>query len=292
MSLSEDLIDALRDRIEACEKRLEELDERREYMKETHDEVRKLLYDEWRPEKFDPDDPKTYPPCLRNQRHTLNLLDKLNEAVGYALKFVIKYRYPRNQQEPPPPVQSTSQPQQPIVIQTGQQQEGGGSRVRSWWTGFWEVRLEKMRLQYLRELAEREAPKAVTPRVVRDPIEVGNELLAALHETKKFLNDCYLVWPIHRTWAFALNVHEALRDRLTRLLSTIEAFCYAALDQEKDRINDQLLQQIGFFTRVLEAQAQAPVTIQEISRLYSERGYRDLDFEPRITKRRGGGEQT
>jgi len=291
LSLSEDLLDALRDRIEACEKRLDELDERRENLKQTHDEVRKLLYAEWKPDGFNPDDPKTYPPCLRDQRHTLNLLDKLNEGVGYALKLVIKHRYPQNQQEPPPPPQPTSQPQQPIVIQTGQQQEGGGPRVRSWWTGFWEVRLEKMRLQYLREMAEREAPKAVTPRVVRDPIEVGNELLASLHETKKFLCDCYLVWPVHRTAAFALNVHEALRDRLTRLLSTIESFCYAALDLEEDEINRQLLQQIGFFTRVLEAQAQAPVTIQEITRPYvGPRGVRDLDFEPPFSRRKGGGQ--
>ena len=90
--------------------------------------------------------------------------------------------------------------------------------------------------------------------------------------------------------AFALNVHEALRDRLTRLLSTIESFCYAALDLEEDEINRQLLQQIGFFTRVLEAQAQAPVTIQEITRPYvGPRGVRDLDFEPPFSRRKGGG---
>ena len=77
---------------------------------------------------------------------------------------------------------------------------------------------------------------------------------------------------------------------MTRLLSTIEAFCYAALYHDKDKINDQLLQQIGFFTRVLEAQAQAPVTIQEITRPYvGPRGVRDLDFEPPFSRRKGGG---
>ncbi len=291
MSLSEDIVRALLDRIESTEKRIDALSEKLEEIIALHDEIRKLLYQEWDPEGFEADDPKTFPPWARDHAEILSLLDELNRGVGYAMKFVIKHRYPGQHPvevapTPQPPPQP--QPQQPIVIQTGQQQEGLGSRVRSWWTGWWEVKLEKMRLDYLREMAEKEQPKAVTPRVVRDPIEIGNELLAVVHETKKFLCDCYLVWPVHRTAAFALNVHEALRDRVTRLLSTIEAFCTATKELEEDEINRQLLQQIGYFTRILEAQAQAPVTIQEITRPYlGERGLRDTDLEPPISRRRG-----
>jgi hypothetical protein len=286
VSLSEEFVEGLLDRIEACESRLDELEERRREIKEAHDQLRELLYEEWDPAGFDAADPQTYPSCLQDQGRVLGLLDELNRGVGYAIKLVIKHRYPGRHPEQPPPTQPPPQPQspQPIVLQTQPQQQSEATRVRSWWTGWWEVRLEKMRLEYLRELAERETPRAVTGRVVRDPIEVGNELLAALHETKKFLSDCYLCWPIHRNQAFALNLHEAFRDRVSRLLSTVEAFCYAALELEADEINRQLLQQIGYFTRVLEAQAQAPVTIQEIH------GYRPGGISPEdVFKRRRRG---
>jgi len=291
MSLDKELVSNLLERIQEGKEDLEDLKQKIEDIRKKNDQLRKLLYREWDPSKFDPENPETYPPCLRDQEKVLKLLDQLNIGVGYAHKLVLEYRYPEQTPKPiqPLPAEKQEKREAPVIVQTAPQGAvEQGYRVRSFWTGWHERAIEKMRLQYLREQAERERerPKILTEKVVRDPVEVGNELLAALNETKKFITDCYLCWPVHRNWAYALNVHEAFRARVTKLLTTIESFTHAALELEAKEVRHMMIAQTSYFTRILEAQAQAPVTIQEITRPYKEEGWRDMDFEPESRRRR------
>ena len=289
MSLSDELVQSLLDRVEENQAEMTKLEERIVEVKEVNDVLRDALYREWsnNDEVFHPSKKESWPPCFRNQSDILTALDGLHEGVGLAHKLVLEYRYP--EQKPPSiPVEflqprESKPPPSSVIVQTQPQSQQEASRVRSVFTGFHERAINRDWINYLRErddLDRQARPQILTAEVVRDPVEVGNELLAALNETKEFLTNCYRVWPRRRNRYFALNVHETLRQRVTKLLTIVESFTHAAMELERKEIRHQIIAQTSNFTRILEAQAMAPATIQQITNPYKESGWRDTDFDP------------
>ena len=289
MSLSDELVRSLLDRVEENQDEMTKLEERIVEIKEVNDVLRDALYGEWSDDEeiFTPYKKESWPPCFRNQSNILTALDGLHEGVGLAHKLVLEYRYP--EQKPPPIPFELLQPREPqpssnpVVVQTQPPPQQEASRVRSVFTGFHERAINRDWIKYLRdrdELDRQARPQILTSEVVRDPVEVGNELLAALNETKEFLTNCYRVWPRRRNRYFALNVHETLRQRVTKLLTIVESFTHAAMELERKEIRHQIIAQTSNFTRILEAQAMAPATIQQITNPYKESGWRDTDFDP------------
>jgi len=293
VSLSDELVQSLLDRVEENQAEMTKLEERIVEVKEVNDILRDALYGEWPRlgEPFEPSRKDSWPPCFMNQSEILTALDGLHEGVGLAHKLVLEYRYP--DQKPPPIPFELLQPREPqhpptpVIVQTQPQPQQEASRVKSVFTGFHERAINRDWIEYLRdkdELDRQARPQILTAEVVRDPVEVGNELLAALNETKEFLTNCYRIWPRRRNRYFALNVHETLRQRVAKLLTIVESFTHAAMELERKEIRHQIIAQTSNFTRILEAQAMAPATIQQITNPYKESGWRDTDFDPDQTQ--------
>lgn len=271
-------------RIEQSEQDVEWLKEKQREIIDLNDQLRAVVYQAWDPEKakrggdggwvpFSPDDPETWPPVLRDQGGILKKLDNLNVGVGLCHDLVIEHRYPElhRKPEPTPPVnhypgQQASPP--PVVIQQQPAQTGGdGSRVRSFAAGFWEHRIARMEIEHEERMEEarRRDLSVTTNRVPEDPIDaMGSRLVAELNVVKKKLNDYFLLWPDYRNRYFAAMVHADFRSRLSRLMGVIESFASSALDLWIKEQSQNLNNQMGHFTRILEAQAGVPVTIQEI----------------------------
>jgi len=298
MSLDPDITRTLLRRIKQSEQELDFVKDRQQEVIALNDRLRDLVYKEWKPAGFDPADRETWPPALRDQGVIMELLDNLNLGVGYTHELVIEHRYPElhRKPEPTPPAPQPQQQQAPVVVQTQPSAPAEGGRVRSFWTGWWETRIERMRLQAMeRQLEARRVPMDVTTeRVAEDPVDaMGSRLLGALNATKKFLTDCYLCWPSHVNRFYATLVHENFRARLSRLMGVIESFVYAATNLLIKELTQNINNQMGYFTRILEAQAGTPVTVQEFRRPYlGSGGLKDTDFEslrPRRTQPLGAG---
>ena len=261
-----------------------------------HDAIRNLLYVDWDHTDFDPKDAKTYPPCLKKSKNILEALDKLSKGISYAHRMVIEYRYPEfsRKTEPIQPAKPTPETQErpnpPVVVTQGNAAQDM-TRVRSVWTGWWEARIAKMELESRERLAVQqrkiETPRILSNNVVRDPIEMGNEFIAVLNETKGFYSDCLLQWPRRRNRYFALSVHSTMRERFTKLLTVVESFIYVATALQQKEIMNNLIAQTSHFTRIIEAYALGGVSIQQFTRPYSRDGYSDRNLFDRRTPSRG-----
>ena len=310
MALSEDdpIVSRVLEWIERGNRDLDEEKAKAEEIIGAYDDLREILYEEWDPDgvsvkaedgtysiiPFDKHNRETWPLCLRNQRRTLEAFDKLHEGVGYAHQFVIKYRYqdmnPRVQplqpvQTPQPPALS---PQVVVSPASAPVAREDSSRVRSVWTGPFEVKIERLRLE-----AEKENKRLETQRrspletgsVSRDPLEPGNELIAYLNGLREFLVRCFEGWGRRRNRWYAKSAYRKLRRMGVKLIATIESFVYATSGLNISEMNDKLTAQTSLFTEILRAQAGVPVTVQEFTQPYKPGGYSDLDFEPPSRRR-------
>ena len=193
MALTEDdpIVSRVLEWIERGNRDLDEEKAKAREIIDAYDDLRMILYAEWNPVSFSKDGRKTWPLCLRDQRATLEAFDKLHEGVGYSHQFVIKYRYqdmnPRVQ--PLQPVQSPSRfeqaaPPAVVVNPASAPVREDASRVRSVWTGPFEVMIERLRLEAEKENKRLESQRRSpleTGAVSRDPLEPGNELIAYLN---------------------------------------------------------------------------------------------------------------
>lgn len=289
------ILDAILERIIEAKQDLTKAEQKQDTIIAEHDTLRDYVYVDWNYTDFKRDNTDTYPPVLKHQALVLENLDSLNRGVGFVHELVIKYRYPELQ--PEQQQQQQEQQQTPMQMQQGMGMGGSGnpvvinagnrepsikredaSRVRSFWTGFHERKIEKMRLEHEERMAQNTRRMDVTTeKVERDPIEGANELMAALNATKRYITDCFLVWDKHRNKYFAKQVHENFRARVARLLGVIESYVYAATDLAIKEIRHVMSQQTHYYTRILEAQAATPTTIQEINKPVSEKGYWSSD---------------
>ena len=301
MSLDPMILTTLLERINEGRADLAKAEEKRDEVIALHDQLRDIAYVEWDEDDikgFKKGDRKTWPLVFQNQEAVFGALDQLNLGVGYLHELVITHRYPEmHQQETPiyqPAAPAAPQGTSQVYVQQPpvQIQREDISKVRSFWTGFHERAIEKRRLEHIERIAELEAlekrkmPDITTAKVQRDPVEAHNELLAALNATKTFLADCYLCWEgNHKNHYFATQTHTNFRSRVSRLMGAIESFVYATMDLELKEIRNTLNQQMHLFTRILEAQAQQDVTIQEFHKPFKESGYGSLDLEPKTSKR-------
>lgn len=267
------LVEPLIKMLDTIEKDKERLESKLKMIKKQNDKLRNLLYHEYRAEWF----PKKLPKEFKNQATLLRCLDNLNDGVGYAIRVVLKYRYSEPQvlmektetkkvENPTVVIQQPQQPQGPIAA--------AASRVKTFWTGWHERSMLKEELKYLRE-KEAEKPRITTSRVVRDPVEIGNEISAVLVETKKFIMDCFRCLPVHYNRWFVLNVHDELRERATKLLSTLEAFVVACTEIDLKDLRLQQIAQTGYFARIAEARAMQPMFYPPMGRPRPYGGYSD-----------------
>ena len=273
--------------LEWIERGNRDLDEEKAKAREiidAYDDLREILYEEWNPDEikekggaakvvpFSKTDRETWPLCLRDQRATLEAFDKLHEGVGYSHQFVIKYRYqdmnPRVQ--PLQPVQSQSRFEQaaaPVVVQGASAPvREDSSRVRSVWTGPFEVKIERLRLEAENENRRLETQRRSpleTGEVSQDPLEPGNELIAYLNGLREYLVRCFEGWGRHRNRYYAELTHRKLRRLGVKLIATVESFVYATSGLNISEMNDKLTAQTSLFTEILRAQAGVPVTVQE-----------------------------
>jgi len=262
--------------IEWIERGNRDLDEEKAKAREiidAYDDLRMILYAEWNPVSFSKDGRKTWPLCLRDQRATLEAFDKLHEGVGYSHQFVIKYRYqdmnPRVQPLQPIQTQAPQLTQPPQVVvspASAPVTREDASRVRSVWTGLFEVKIERLRLEAEKEIKRLESQRRSpleTGAVSRDPLEPGNELIAYLNGLREYLVRCFEGWGRHRNRYYAERTHRKLRRLGVKLIATVESFVYATSGLNISEMNDKLTAQTSLFTEILRAQAGVPVTVQE-----------------------------
>jgi len=290
MAFSEDdpIVSRVLEWIERGNRDLEEEKAKAREIIGAYDDLREILYEEWDPDgvsveaedgtysiiPFDKHNRETWPLCLRNQRKTLEAFDKLHEGVGYSHQFVIKYRYqdmnPRVQ--PLQPVQSQSRFEQaapPAVVvnpASAPVVREDSSRVRSVWTGPFEVKIERLRLEAEKEIKRLESQRRSpleTGAVSRDPLEPGNELIAYLNGLREFLVKCFEGWGRRRNRWYAEPAYRKLRRMGVKLIATVESFVYATSGLNISEMNDKLTAQTSLFTEILRAQAGVPVTVQE-----------------------------
>lgn len=223
--------------------------------------LRNFLYEEWEITDW-PELPKEF--GTKGQYNLLKHLDNLNDGVGYALTIVFKFREAETRimmerGDGGRTVRGHAiQNPQPIVIQQPPEKGGIGNlaaRSQGFFGGFWDARITKAQLDYLREREAKSKPRITTNQVIRDPVEIGNEVSAVLVETKKFIMDCYRCFPSHRNRFFVLNVHDELRERITKLLATLEAFAFASTEIHLRDIRYQQIAQTGYYARIAEARA-------------------------------------
>jgi len=293
MALNAEVLGALLERIRESRKELEDAELRQEELIALHDNVRDVAYADWDPSSFKKEDVRTWPPLLQRPETIFDYLDKLNQGVGYSHRLVIEHRYPEQHK----PATVVSQPVIPdgggnTIIQTMPPRQiisEDASRARGFWGGYFENQLKQRELKHLeqmRDLDQTIKKKDITTEVIqRDPIEMGNEILGALNATKQFVADVYLCWEGHMNRYFATQAHQNFRSRMSRLIGVIESFVFAATDLDIKEIRGTMTQQLHLYTRILEAQAQTPTTIQEITRPFREKGFDDKDLELDGSKR-------
>ena len=285
MALSEDdpIVSRVLEWIERGNRDLDEEKAKAREIIDAYDDLREILYEEWNPDEikekggaakvvpFSKTDRETWPLCLRDQRATLEAFDKLHEGVGYSHQFVIKYRYqdmnPRVQPLQPVQTQAPQPPTQPqvVVSPASAPVREDASRVRSFLTGPFEVKLERLRLEAEKENKRLEAQWKNRPleTVSKDPIEPGNELIAYLNSLREYLVRCFEGWGRHRNRYYAERTHRKLRRLGVKLIATVESFVYATSGLNISEMNDKLTAQTSLFTEILRAQAGVPVTVQE-----------------------------
>ena len=296
MALSEDdpIVSRVLDWIERGNRDLDEEKTKAQEIIDAYDDLREILYEEWNPVPFSKTDRETWPLCLRDQRKTLEAFDKLHEGVGYSHQFVIKYRYqdmnPRVQplqpiQTPQPPAQLP----QLVVSPASAPVREDASRVRSVWTGPFEVKIERLRLEAEKENKRLETQRRSpleTGEVSRDPLEPGNELIAYLNGLREYLVRCFEGWGRHRNRYYAERTHRKLRRMGVKLIATVESFVYATSGLNISEMNDKLTAQTSLFTEILRTQAGVPVTIQEFHGYKGEEGVNmEDDFKANRNKR-------
>ncbi len=273
---------------------LEEEKEKAEEIIGAYDDLRVRLYTEWDPEKFRVDKRSTWPLFLQNQQKTLQAFDKLHEGVGYSHQFVIKYRYgdmnPRVQ--PLQPIQLTPtaalQPPQQVVVAPSAAPREDASRVRSFLTGPYEVKLERLRLEAEKERRRLELQQQRTPLETtssKDPLEPGNELIAYLNGLREYLVRCFEGWGRHRNRWYAERGYRQVRRMGVKLIATIESFVYATSGLNILEMNDKLTAQTSLFTEILRTQAGVPVTIQEFHNYKPDGVDMESEFEEKKNKR-------
>jgi len=307
MALSEDdpIVSRVLEWIERGNRDLDEEKAKAREIIDAYDDLREILYEEWNPDEikekggaakvvpFSKTDRETWPLCLRDQRATLEAFDKLHEGVGYSHQFVIKYRYqdmnPRVQ--PLQPVQSQSRFEQaaaPVVVQGASAPvREDSSRVRSVWTGPFEVKIERLRLEAENENRRLETQRRSpleTGEVSQDPLEPGNELIAYLNGLREYLVRCFEGWGRHRNRYYAELTHRKLRRLGVKLIATVESFVYATSGLNISEMNDKLTAQTSLFTEILRAQAGVPVTIQEYHGVTGPEGVSMSPFDGRRKK--------
>jgi len=253
----------------------DDLDEEKEKADDiigAYDALRTILYHEWDPEKFRVDNRDTWPLIFKDQEKTIMAFDQLHEGVGYSHQFVIKYRYsdmnPRVQ--PLQPLQTAApvlQPPQPLIVTPASPLREDASRVRSIFTGPYEVKLERLRLEAELEIKrlemQKRSPLEGAGAVSKDPLEPGNELMAYLTGLREYLMICFDGWGRHRNRYYAERANRKLRRMGVKLISTIESFVYATSGLNILEMNDKLTAQTSLFTEILRTQAGVPVTVQE-----------------------------
>ena len=94
MSLDPNIVKLLLEQIAESKKELNEAYKRKQDLIQLHDQLRDTVYANWDEEMFDKTNRDTWPPELRDSDVVLDLLDNLNEGVGYCHMLVIKHRYP------------------------------------------------------------------------------------------------------------------------------------------------------------------------------------------------------
>jgi len=295
VSLDPNIVKLLLEQIAESKKELNEAYKRKQDLIQLHDQLRDTVYANWDEEKFDKANRDTWPPELRDSDVVLDLLDNLNEGVGYCHMLVIKHRYPDLHPVPAPPQQSQTQVPMPssnqgqlgypIVLQQGQppiQQNVS----RGFWSGWHDRSVERMRMEsqlkaYELSLLGRRETEVTSPNPgTLDPLDVsGNRLIGALNAVKLFITDCYLCWPDRKNVYFATHTHEKFRSRIHRLLGVIESFFYAAMNLEMEEIRREISNQMHLYTSILQAQAGTPVTIQEFNRPFTQDGLSSDNFE-------------
>jgi hypothetical protein len=296
VSLDPNIVKLLLEQIAESKKELNEAYKRKQDLIQLHDQLRDTVYANWDEEKFDKTNRDTWPPELRDSDVVLDLLDNLNEGVGYCHMLVIKHRYPdlhpvpapSQQSQTPMPMLSSNQGQPgypSIVLQQGQppiQQNVS----KGFWSGWHDRSIERMRMEsqlkaYELSLLGRKETEVTSPNPgTLDPLDVsGNRLIGALNAVKQFITDCYLCWPDRKNVYFATHTHEKFRSRIHRLLGVIESFFYAAMNLEIEEIRREISNQMHLYTAILQAQAGTPVTIQEFNRPFTQDGLSSDNFE-------------
>ena len=92
------------------------------------------------------------------------------------------------------PAAALQPPQQVVVAPTSAAPREDASRVRSVWTGPYEVKLERLRLEAEKERRRLEQLQQRTPLETtssKDPLEPGNELIAYLNGLREYLVRCF-----------------------------------------------------------------------------------------------------
>ena len=294
MSLDPNIVKLLLEQIAESKKELAEAYRRKLDLVQLHDQLRDTVYTNWDETKFDKTNRDTWPAELRDSDVVLDLLDNLNEGVGYCHMLVIKHRYPdlhpvptpaQQTQAPIPQLSNQGQGQYPFVIQQGQppiQQNVS----KGFWSGWHDRSIEKMRMEgqikaYELSLLGRKETEVTSPNPgTLDPLDVsGNRLIGALNAVKQFYTDCILCWPDRKNVYFATHTHEKFRARIHRLLGVIESFFYAAMNLEIEEIRREISNQMHLYTSILQAQAGTPVTIQEFNRPFTQEGLTSDNFE-------------
>lgn len=194
---------------------------------------------------------------FKNPTAFLQSIDNTKESVGNTIRLLGVFK----SQNPPPPEKTNKNSQSPVIIMNKDKEKSPPTRlpVKGWLSGFHDVSIARMELAS--KIRRDEKPTIISQKVTYNLEDAIHQILPTLNELK----DTYFTFQDrHETYPkgapsydLLIHGHKEIRGRVNKLLLIVDAFCYASIAYQEEKILEIQLHQLDRLGRIEEARAQA-----------------------------------
>jgi hypothetical protein len=278
--MSEGVIKVLEKALQGAEKDRKRILDELKKIRENSDKLREIIY---KPYQGEPEE--ELPSEFENPDSFLTFWDATDRALGNTILMVMPPSIFEMMPETSKESNEKEKAQQPIII-TGNQKAGNSGRTatQGFWSGIWDYRIVQAELNA--KIRREDKPTITTEKVTYDPKAVVYQLIPSLNQIKtlyfRFLRR-HLSSRSPSTYLLKLG-HMRLQEEMSKYFNVVYPFCYASITFQTEKIRRDKLVQIGHFSRIAQAEAEAmamsqvyiPPEVRALSRAIQE----GLPFHP------------
>lgn len=225
---------------------------------------------------------------FREPERFLNYLDNTKRSVGNTIRILGVFKVQKEEEEEP----AKQATQTPIIMmgkETKEPPQAARQPTRGFLSGFHDVTIARLELQA--KTKQDETPTITTQKVTYDLENMIHQIIPSLNQIKdtyfQFVNRHETYPKENPSYDLLIHGHKEIRKEISKLLLVIDAFCYASIRYQEEKIRNEQLQQVAYFSRIATAEAQAramsqpyiPPEVQDWARARREgRGFSDTGF--------------